>query len=240
MRRSPYGFDLFESCTSCGWRSEGFFCDLEPKALDAIDRIAFTNIAPPHSILFSEGEVARGVHLLCHGSVKVSMASGDGKTLIMHVAHPGEALGLSSVVAGHEYRLTAETLEPTQVKFIKRDDCLRLLEQFSSICRSSCRLLAAQSEHDNEQIRSIALSHSAAEKLAHLILGWCEESGRPSDEGMRIQVLMTHQDISQLIGTSRETVTRLLKEFRDRQIIAVKGSTLTVRNRAALEALVTM
>ena len=51
---------------------------------------------------------------------------------------------------------------------------------------------------------------------------------------------MTHQDISQLIGTSRETVTRLLMEFRDREIIAVKGSTLTVRNRAALEALVTM
>lgn len=240
MRRSPYGFDLFENCTSCGWRGERFFCSVEPKALDAIERTAFTNIAPPHSILFSEGEAARGVYLLCHGSVKVSMASGDGKTLIMHVAHAGEAMGLASVVAGHEYRLSAETLEPTQVKFIKRDDFVRLLEQFGSICRSACAQLAVQSEHDNEQIRSIALSHSAAEKLAHLILGWCDESGRPSEEGTRLQVLMTHQDISQLIGTSRETVTRLLKEFRDRQIIAVKGSTLTVRNRTALEALVTM
>lgn len=240
MRRSPYGFDLFENCTSCGWRTDGFFCNVEPKALDAIERTAFTNIAPPHSILFSEGESARGVYLLCHGSVKVSMASGDGKTLIMHVSHAGEAMGLSAVVAGHEYHLSAETLEPTQVKFIKRDDFVRLVEQFGSICRSACGQLAAQSEHDNEQIRSIALSHSAAEKLAHLILAWCEESGRASDEGVRLQVLMTHQDISQLIGTSRETVTRLLKEFRDREIISIKGSTLTVRNRTALEALVTM
>ena len=143
MRRSPYGFDLFESCTTCGWRGEGFFCDFESKALDAMDRIAFTNIAPPHSILFSEGEAARGVYLLCHGSVKLSMASGDGKTLIMHVGHAGEALGLSSVIAGHEYRLTAETLEPTQVKFIKREDFLRLMDQFGAICRSACGQLAA-------------------------------------------------------------------------------------------------
>jgi CRP/FNR family cyclic AMP-dependent transcriptional regulator len=240
MRRSPYGFDLFESCTSCGWRTEGFFCEIEAKSREAIDRLAFTNVAPPHSILFSEGESSRGVYLLCHGTVKVSMASGDGKTLIMHVAHPGEALGLSSVVSGHEYRLTAETLEPTQVKFIKRDDFLRMLDQFGAVCRSACTQLAAQTENDNEQIRSIALSHSAAEKLAHLVLSWCDESGRGTEGGTRIQVLMTHQDISQLIGTSRETVTRLLKEFRDRGLITIKGSTLTVHNRGALEALVTM
>ena len=187
MRRSPYGFDLFESCTSCGWRSEGFFCNVEQKALDAIERTAFTTIAPPHSILFSEGEAARGVYLLCHGSVKVSMASGDGKTLIMHVGHAGEAMGLASVVAGHEFRLSAETLEPTQIKFIKRDDFVKLVDQFGSICRSACGQLATQSEQDIEQIRSIALSHSAAERLAHLTLGWCDESGRAAvaDIGVR-------------------------------------------------------
>ena len=240
MRRSPYGFELFESCVACRWRSPGFFCEIEKEALEVLDRLAFTNVAPQHSILFSEGEAPRGVYVLCHGSVKESIASGDGKTLIIHVAHAGEALGLAGVVAGHEYRISAETLEPTQVKFVKRESMLRLLEQYPSVARNACRQFAIDAERDNEQIRSIGLSHSAAEKLAHLILSWCIENGRTADGGTRIQVLMTHQDISQLIGTSRETVTRLLKEFRDRGILSIKGSTLTVHNRPALEALVTM
>jgi CRP/FNR family transcriptional regulator len=64
------------------------------------------------------------------------------------------------------------------------------------------------------------------------------ENGREADNGTRLQLLMTHEDISQLIGTSRETVTRLLKEFRQKKILSIKGSSLTVHDRAALEALV--
>jgi CRP/FNR family transcriptional regulator, cyclic AMP receptor protein len=240
MRRTPYGFELFESCLTCSWRTEEFLCNVEGDALEALDRFAFTNVAPQHSILFAEGESPRGVYLLCHGSVKLSIASGDGKTLIIHVARAGETLGLSSVVTGHDYRATAETLEPAQVKFIKRDDFLRLLALAPQIARNSCRNLALESENDNEQIRSLGLSHSASEKLAHLILSWAAESGRPAAGDVRIQMLMTHQDISQLIGTSRETVTRLLKEFRTRKLISIKGSTLTIHDQVALEALVTM
>lgn len=241
MRRSPYGFELFESCLTCQWRQHGFFCSAGNEALETFERLSFTNLAPQHSILMSEGEAPRGLYVLCHGSVKLSIASGDGKTLITHVARPGEALGLASVVNGHEYRLTAETLEPAQVKFIKRDDFLRFIDQYPEVARNACAQLAGQVESDNEQIRSIGLSHSAAEKLAHLLLAWCAEEGHDNGNGStRVQVLMTHQDISQLIGTSRETVTRLLKEFRDRKLISIKGSTLTVHNRGALEALVMM
>lgn len=240
MRRSPYGFEPFENCAGCHWRTGDFFCDMPRAALETFNRLAFTSVAPPHSVLFSEGEAPRGVYLLCRGTAKLSVASGDGKTLILHVAHPGEALGLSSVISGHEYRVTGETLEPAQVKFVKRDELLRFFEEHPVSCRNACRQLAAQTEIDNEQIRSIGLSHSAAEKLGHLLLSWCSETGRASGSGTRIQVLMTHQDISHLIGTSRETVTRLLKDFRDRGIISIKGSTLTIHDLAALEAMVTM
>lgn len=240
MRRSPYGFEFFENCSTCHWRTERFFCAVTEDALAAFDRLAFTNVAPQHSVLFSEGESPRGIYVVCHGAVKLSMASGDGKTLIVHVAHPGECLGLSSVISGHEYHTTAETLEPTQVKFVKREDFLHFLEQFPQTYRNASMQLAQQAESENDQIRSIGLSHSAAEKLAHLLLTWCLETGRTGDDGIRVQVLMTHQDISQLIGTSRETVTRLLKDFRDQQIISMKGSTLIVRDRTALEAMVSM
>ena len=110
MRRAPYGFEVFETCSTCPWRTEQFFCAVGPSALALFESIAFTNIYPTGSILFSEGEAARAVYVICKGAVKLSIASGDGKTLITHIAHAGEALGLSSVIGAHEYKTTAETL----------------------------------------------------------------------------------------------------------------------------------
>ena len=240
MRRAPYGFEVFETCSTCPWRTEQFFCAVGPTTLALFESIAFTNIYPTGSILFSEGESARAVYVICKGAVKLSIASGDGKTLITHIAHAGEALGLSSVFGGHEYKTTAETLEPSQVKVVRREDFLRYTTNELDASRRACIQLGRDCDGANDHIRAIGLSHSAAEKLAHLILTWARESGRESTQGTRVPVLMTHHDISQLIGTSRETVTRLLKEFRERDILSVKGSTLTIHNRAALEALVTM
>lgn len=240
MRRSPYGFEVFDTCATCPWRTEQFFCALTPPTLATFESIAFTNIYPTGSLLYSEGEAARAVYVVCKGTVKLSIASGDGKTLITHIARAGEALGLSSVFSGHEYRTTAETLEPCQVKVIRRDDFVRFADNDLDAARRVFRQLGHDCDASNDHVRTIGLSHSAAEKLAHLILTWCDESGRPSEKGTRVQMLMTHHDISQLIGTSRETVTRLLKEFREKGILSIKGSTLTVHNRPALEAHVAM
>jgi CRP/FNR family transcriptional regulator len=240
VRRSPYGFEVFETCATCPWRTDQFFCSIPNDALGTFESIAFTNIYPTGSMLFSEGEPGRAVYVICKGSAKLSIASGDGKTLITHIAHAGEALGIASVFGGHEYKTTAETLEPTQVKVIRRDDFLRFVNNQIDACRRTCRQLSADADAANDHIRAIGLSHSAAEKLAHLLVSWCDENGHETDHGVRVQVLMTHHDISQLIGTSRETVTRLLKEFRQKGILSVKGSTMTVHNRTALEAMVTM
>ena len=235
--RSPQ-FDLSESCSACKWRKEGFFCNLEPATLNTLDRLAFTNVYSPGAGLFFEGQAPRGAFLLCHGSAKLSISSGEGKILINRIAHAGEVLGLSSTITGHAYKYTAETLEPSQVNFLRRDDFLRFIEEHHHPALNAARLLAQDLETDTDHIRSLVLSRSAAEKLANLLLAWLAENGKEVDNGTRIQLLMTHEDISQLIGTSRETVTRLLKEFREHRILSIKGAALTVHNKAALEALV--
>ena len=240
MRRTRYGFEVFETCATCPWRTEQYFCNLGGEALARFEGIAFTNIYPAGSVLFSEGESARAVYVICQGSVKLSIASGEGKTLITHIARPGEVLGLSSAFSGHELKATAETLDPSQVKVIRRDEFLRFADNDIEVSRRVCDQLSRECDAANDHVRAIGLSHSAAEKLAHLIMGWCSENGKESEHGIRVPLLMTHQDISQLIGTSRETVTRLLKDFRERGILSIRGSTLTVQNRAALEALITM
>ena len=238
MRASPYGFEIVEDCTTCTIRDERFFCSLERTALQAFDQVSMATVYPSGSILYVEGQQSRGVFMLCRGRAKMSIAARDGKTLITRVALAGEILGVSCALSESAYQSTVETIEPSQVKFVKRDEFIRFMKQHAEACYRVAEQLTREVHESNDHIRSLGLSHSASEKLAHLILSWCDESGRKSEDGMRVKVLITHNEISQLIGTSRETVTRILGELKEKGIISIKGSTMTVHNKPALEAIV--
>jgi len=235
---APYGLEPFDNCLTCRWRSDEFFCGLEGEALAAFDAITFTTVYPASSILFQEGQKPRGVFMICKGKAKLTTTSANGRTLITHVAEEGEVLGLSSILSDVPHKSTAETLEPSQINFIRRDDFVRFLREHSDACFKAAQQLAEECESSDDHVRSLGLSQSAAEKLAHLILTWCDEHGKDSEDGFRLKMMMTHQEISQMIGTSRETVTRLLGEFKEKEIISIKGSTLVVRRRADLAAMV--
>jgi CRP/FNR family transcriptional regulator len=86
-------------------------------------------------------------------------------------------------------------------------------------------------------IRSIGLSHSVSEKLARLLLQWAAD-GRASQGVIRLKLALTHEEVAQLIGTSRETVTRTLGELKKRKVLELHGSTLVIRDKAALEHMV--
>lgn len=188
-------------------------------------------------MLYAENEPPRGLFVLCSGSVRLSISSGSGKTLIKRTVPQGEVLGLSSVLSGRAYSSTAETVTPSQLKFVKRDDFLRFAEEHREVSFNVARQLIEECESDANQIRALGLANSAAERLAQLLLAWCEEAGQPSASGMRFPVLMTHEEISQLIGTSRETVTRLLKSFREKKILTVRRSSMTLHRKSDLEEL---
>jgi CRP/FNR family transcriptional regulator, cyclic AMP receptor protein len=235
---SRYGIDICNHCDACQWRNDNFFCQFDPETLAGWDRITFTNVYPDGALLYAEGEMPAGLFILCTGSAKLSISSGSGKTLIKRVVQPGETLGLSSVLSGNAYKATAETVNPSQLKFVKRDDFTRFVAEHRDVQFNIARQLIEECESDANQIRALGLANSAAERLAQLLLTWCEEEGRPSESGMRFPVMMTHEDISQMIGTSRETVTRLLKSFRDKKILTVRRSSMTLHKKSDLEDLI--
>jgi CRP/FNR family cyclic AMP-dependent transcriptional regulator len=233
-----YGIDICDHCQDCLWRTDNFFCQFDPDTLKAFDSITFTNVYPAETVLYAEGEAPRGLFILCSGAAKLTISSGTGKTLIKRIVPAGEVLGLSSVLSGNAYKATAETTAPSQLKFVKREDFIRFSEEHREVSFNVARQLIEECESDANQIRALGLANSAAERLATLLLAWCEESGRPSASGMRFPVAMTHEDISQMIGTSRETVTRLLKSFRDKKILTVRRSSMTLHKKSELEDLI--
>ena len=187
-------------------------------------------------MLFVEGQLPRGIFVLCKGSVKLSINSPSGRTVIVKLAEPGEVLGLSATISGKPYEVTAETLDPCQVNFVKRDDFLHFLKDDVEACFKVAEQLSEKYHNACKEAGSLGLSHSAAEKLAKLLLEWTSKNGDTPKEP-RLKLRLTHEEIAQMIGTSRETVTRLFADMRKRQILQSKGSTLVIRNTAALREL---
>jgi CRP/FNR family transcriptional regulator len=176
------------------------------------------------------------VFVLCAGEVKLSISSSAGKTLILRIAKPGEILGLMAVLANTPYEASAETLHPCQVAFVRRDDFLRLLAKYSEMHQGVVKQLTRLYSGACEQLRTVGLSASAPERVARLLLDWSAE-GKQTKTGTQIRVPLTHQEIAEFVGTTRETVTRTLSEFKNKHLVELQGSTLTISNRSALECI---
>jgi CRP/FNR family transcriptional regulator len=158
----------------------------------------------------------------------------------LKIVNPGELLGVSATMLGKPYEVSAETIEPSQVNFIKRDDFLRLLTASPETCFHTTQQLSEKYYAAQREIRALGLSQSTSEKLARLLLDWCDQTGEETARGTRLKVLITHEEIAEMIGTTRETVTRLLNDFKRRMIIDVKGSSLFVTNKLLLDHMVSV
>jgi len=231
--------EIVESCITCKLRADRIFCDLPPSALQTFENIKYATAYPQGAVLFVEGQMPRGIFVLCKGSVKLSINSPSGRTMIVKLAEPGEVLGLSATISGKPYEVTAETVDPCQINFVKRDDFLRFLKEDVEACFKVAEQLSEKYHNACKEAGALGLSHSAAEKLAKLLLEWSSKNGEAAKPEPRLRIRLTHEEIAQMIGTSRETVTRLFAELKKRQIVQSKGSTLVIRNTTALRELAT-
>ena len=234
---TPYGIQITEDCVLCKLRQGGYFCDLPKNSLEELEKVKYASAYPQGAVLFVEGQAPRGIYMICSGRVKLSTTSRDGKTLILRIAQPGQVLGLHATVSGKPYELTGETLQPCQLDFIRREDFLRFLQNHVDACLNAAEHLSKNCQSAYEMIRSLGLSHSVSEKMARLLLEWSSD-GEVTKEGIRIKVSLTHEEMAQLVGTSRETVTRVLSEFRQKKLAQLRGSTLLILNKSGLEQLV--
>lgn len=235
--RVPYGLDVIESCMGCKASREGFFCRFSAPVLRSLDGAGYHSVMPPGALLFVEGQTPRGVYVLCSGKVKLSTTSKEGKVLILKHADAGEVLGLSAAVSGTSYEMTAETTTACQLNFIGRQDLLKLLRNESEVGVRAAESLSREFQSAYRDMHDLVLARSSAGKLARLLLSCVPPDSHELDE-QRLRSAMTHEEMAQRIGSSRETVTRLLSNLKKKRLIRLEGETLVIRDRMGLEALV--
>ncbi len=217
------------------YRKGDFFAQLSAPALEAFESLLFPSSYPAHSVLFSEEQPSTNIAVVLEGEVKLSINSSDGRRLSFCIAKAGEVLGLTAVISGRPYEMTAETLYPAKIAHVTRQVFLQFLARHPEVYQTVTRDMIHSFNLACEQLRTVGLSASAPERLARLLLGW-SESGEQSGAPVRCRLSLTHEEIGEFIGASRETVTRTLTVFKNRRLVAVHGSTLTIPSRNALES----
>ena len=235
--RAPYGLNILDNCITCPVREEHLFCNLSQRAVQKLNEIKSAAVYPKSAVLFIEGQQPRGVFVLCTGKAKLSTSSSEGKTLITKISQAGDVLGLNAAISNHPYEVTAEMIEPGQANFIPREALLQFLKEHGEVAQRVAEQLSQNYYTAYQEIRTLGLTTSPAEKFAKLLLSWYSEKVQANGQA-QVKLTLTHEEIAEMIGTTRETVSRLFSDFKKKQLLQVKGSTLVLRNRVALERMV--
>ena len=233
----PRRFAVPNDCLSCNLRWTCDFCNLPEPPMSEFSAMGHLTLYPANATLLREGQIPRGVYIACSGRSKLSVEARDGKTIILKIAGDRQVLGLSAVVSGGTCPITVTTLELCQIKFVERDSFLRLIERDSHAALACATMLAREITTSFDDVHDLLLARSSTEKLARLLLSWV--SGEPRNRELRVPTEFTHEEIAQMIGSSRETVTRLLSDMKRKDLIRLEGATLVIPNRIALQAIAT-
>ena len=234
--KTPCGLQVIESCLVRPLIKERIFSDLPRPVLAALDAISSSVIYPKEAILFFEGQEPSGVFVLCEGRVKLSTNSADGKSIIVGIAEPGELVGLPGTLSGKAHELTAEALEPVQTDFIPRDAFIQFLREHGEAALCAAETLTDIYHSTLLEVRYLGFSGSTAEKLARFLLD-LPAMPYQNNGHHRATLTLTHREIGEMIGASRETVTRLFAHFKRERLIKVHGPTLLIIDKPGLAKL---
>lgn len=198
------------------------FGELAPNELDAVARAAETREFARDETIFAMQEPGDGLYVIASGRVKVVVSTTGGKEFILATLGPGQFFGEMALLDDEPRSATVVAQLPTTVYRIRRDDFQRLLETQPSIARKLLRELSQRLRRANAQMESLA-TLDVVGRMARYFIDIARQHGQILGNGWVAVRRPTHQDIANSIGTSRETVTRLMTELEERGLVVNEG-----------------
>jgi CRP/FNR family transcriptional regulator len=196
------------SCNTCPLHRS--FCDFPDDLRASLDGLKTTVAYHKNEVIFDEATPCHSVFAVCEGSAKLVTASRKGRVLLLRMVGPGEMLGLAEAVLDAPYESSAIALESSILAVIPRDTFIRFVSSYPEACARLTVALSEQYRFAQREEKFLGFGEVSTVRLAHLLLVWAAEYGEPTPEGVRIPLHMSHTDLAQAIGATRETVTRIL------------------------------
>ena len=211
------------------FKTESVLRDLPFEDLVMLESNKTEQVYKKGEIIFREGASPSGIFYITNGKVKKYKADKDGKEHIIYVANTGELLGYHAILAEGRYPDSAAALEESQIAFIPKEDFLETLQRSTVLSK---RLLKLLSHEFGVLANSLSLftQKSVRERLALQLIVLREKYKVNFQPGMPVEINMSRDDLASLVGTVRENVVRVLREFKEKGIVTTRGRKIIVND----------
>ncbi|MFA3783118.1 Crp/Fnr family transcriptional regulator [Melioribacteraceae bacterium 4301-Me] len=205
------------------------FSDLNDETLTKIEQIGTRKNYNKDSIILQEDEVGTAMFLIIKGKVKVSRQSTDGKEVILTILSDSDFFGEMAILDGLTRSATVTAIENTELFIIQRNDFLNLLKGHPEISIALLQELTQRLRNADIKIKALSLK-DAEGKVATVILQIADDIGKIKQGIVEIEKLPLQQDLANMAGTSRETISRVLHSFAKKGFIELEGGKLRILN----------
>jgi CRP/FNR family cyclic AMP-dependent transcriptional regulator len=224
-------------CAACANRSPGWFCSLGSSVLADLELASSTISLPAQAALFSAGEDARCLYLICAGYLKLTAGRRNDRQMVVRIAGPGSMLGLYAVLSHGVYEVSAQSLTSAQLRPVERDRFLLFMHVHKEAQMRTVQYICQEYRFALQDACRIALLETVAARLGRLLLELSHQIGEHTEGGsFRFPLLLTHEELASMTCTTRETVTRTLGQFRREGWISIEDSLLTVHQPERLQS----
>jgi CRP/FNR family transcriptional regulator, polysaccharide utilization system transcription regulator len=208
-------------CTDCDVRFKSIFCGLNNIELEDLDIAKHCTSVRKGQVLFNEGAYPHGLYCVNKGKVKLSQLGDSGKEQILHFVKDGDVIGYRSILSGDKFNFTATVLEESSVCFIPKDIFLKMIENNGNLSLQVIRSLSSELKAAERSITELA-QKPVRERLAESLLFLKELYGYEPGTTY-INLGLTREELSNMVGTATETVIRLLSDFKSEKMISLNG-----------------
>ena len=212
-------------------KSVNIFSDLSDSELKSIQELCKTRKYPKNSMIILEEEMGDVVFIVMSGTVKITRVNDEGKEVILAMLGSGEVFGEMAILDGESRSANALSQENCEVITINREDFLNLLKTNNKVSLNLMTEFAIRLRKSDQQIEALSLD-DAEHRIGVSILNLAEELGVIRQGVVTVDNLPYQQDIANMAGTSRETVSRVMKIFEDRGLITKTGHKLSIPDYA--------
>jgi CRP/FNR family transcriptional regulator/CRP/FNR family cyclic AMP-dependent transcriptional regulator len=203
------------------------FASLRDEELDAINHVSVVKTFPKDRFILLEKEEGDSLFIILKGKVKVTSFSEHGKEVIFSILGDGDFFGEMSILDGKPRSASVVAAEDSVIRTLRRADFYNLMETYPRIAFSLLEVLTQRLRRADERIESMALLDVSG-RIAGILLQLADEKGVRTDRGILIKARPTHQELANMVGTTRETVTRALKQLERRKYILISGKDITI------------
>jgi len=225
--------DPTRKCQGCPSRLDGIFCDLSNDLLSDLSSHKVTNKYKKGQTLFVEGNPTYGLYCISTGNIKISKMSKDGKERIVRLATGGDVLGHRSLFTEKYYSATATALEDTKVCFIDKIYILKLVQSEPSVASRLITKLGENLGVSENKIASYS-QRNVFERVAELLLTLNASHGEVVENGSRINLILTREEMASYLGTATETLIRCLSEIKENNVITQSGKKIIILDEEKL------